>query len=198
MYLSGLISKEFGRIKSDKRTLVLIFIIPIILIVIFGLTSGGGPTEHFNAAIITRDKEHCSECFNNTSGYDEIFIDVVEDECDSWGLYEDFESEDDEEYEKYHDICVELLKNEIIDVFLVLPEDFSETVENDTDTTIIYYVDGSDLQKKEAVEVAESIAKEHDDPQKGITQLAYMYAMMDKTEKIEATIDGMYCTTSTV
>ncbi len=154
MYLSGLISKEFGRIKSDKRTLVLIFIIPIILIVIFGLTSGGGPTEHFNAAIITRDKEHSNDYINNTAGYDEIFIEVVEDDCDSWGLYEDFESEDDDDYEKMHDICIELLRNEIIDVFLILPDDFSETITNDTDTTIIYYVDGSDLQKKEAVEVA--------------------------------------------
>jgi len=77
MYLSGLIKKEFGRIKSDKRTLVLIFVIPIILIVIFGLTSGGGPTEYFNAAIITRDKEPC-DCINSTNGYDDIFIEVVE------------------------------------------------------------------------------------------------------------------------
>ena len=66
MYLRGLISKEFGRIKSDKRTLALIFIIPVILIVIFGLTSRGGPTEYFVAAVITRDDEVC-DCLNNTS-----------------------------------------------------------------------------------------------------------------------------------
>ena len=153
MYLSGLIKKEFGRIKSDKRTLVLIFIIPIILIVIFGLTSGGGPTEYFNAAIITRDKESC-DCLNSTEGYDDIFIDVVKDDCEAWGLFEDFESEGDDDYEKIYDKCVELLRDELIDVFLVLPDDFSETIINNTDTTIIYYIDGSDLDAVKAVEVA--------------------------------------------
>ena len=153
MYLSGLIKKEFGRIKSDKRTLVLIFVIPIILIVIFGLTSGGGPTEYFNAAIITRDKEPC-DCYNSTDGYDDIFIDVVEDDCEAWGLFEDFESEDDDDYDKIYDKCVDLLRDEIIDVFIVLPDDFSETITNDTDTEIIYYIDGSDMEAKKAVEVA--------------------------------------------
>lgn len=153
MYLSGLVKKEFGRIKSDKRTLVLIFVIPIILIVIFGLTSGGGPTAYFTAAIITRDKEPC-DCYNSTDGYDDIFIEVVEDDCEAWGLFEDFESEDDDDYDKIFDKCIELLRDEIIDVFIILPDDFSETITNDTDTEIIYYVDGSDKQAKNAVEVA--------------------------------------------
>ncbi|TFG27913.1 MAG: ABC transporter permease [Promethearchaeota archaeon] len=153
MYLSGLIKKEFGRIKSDKRTLVLIFVIPIILIIIFGLTTGGGPTKYFNAAIITRDKESC-DCYNSTNGYDDIFIEVVEDDCEAWGLFEDFESEDEDDYDKMYDKCVELMREELIDVFLILPDDFSETIINDTDTTIIYYVDGSDMDAVKAVEVA--------------------------------------------
>jgi len=153
MYLSGLISKEFSRIKSDKRTLVLIFAIPMILIVIFGLTSGGGPTKFYTAAIITRDKEPC-DCFNSTSGYDDIFIEIVEDECEAWGLFEDFETDDDDSYERAFDKCIDLLRNEIIDVFLVLPDDFSETITNNTDTKIYYYVDGSDMEAKEGVNVA--------------------------------------------
>ena len=153
MYLSGLIQKEFGRIKSDKRTLVLIFIIPIILIIIFGLTSGGGPTEYFNAAIITRDKETC-DCINSTSGYDDIFIDIVDDDCEAWGLFESFETDDDDDFDKAYDKCIDLLKMELIDVFLVLPDDFSETITNDTDTEIIYYIDGSDLEAVKAVKVA--------------------------------------------
>ncbi len=153
MYLSGLVKKEFGRIQSDKRTLVLIFVIPIILIVIFGLTSGGGPTAYFDTAIITRDKEPC-DCYNSTDGYDDIFIDIVEDDCEAWGLFEDFESEDDDDFDKIFDKCVELLRDEIIDVFIILPDDFSETITNDTNTEIIYYIDGSDQQAKDAVEVA--------------------------------------------
>jgi hypothetical protein len=153
MYLSGLIKKEFGRIKADKRTLVLIFIIPIILIVIFGLTSGGGPTEYFEAAIITRDKEPC-DCYNSTAIYDETFIDVVEDDCEAWGLFDSFDTENEDDYDRAFDKCLDLLKNEIIDVFLVLGDDFSETIVNNTDTKLIYYIDGSDLQAVDAVEVA--------------------------------------------
>ena len=40
MTISGLIQKEFNRIRSDKRTLILLFTIPMILIIIFGLTTG--------------------------------------------------------------------------------------------------------------------------------------------------------------
>ncbi len=157
MYLSGLIRKEFGRIKSDKRTLALIFIIPIILIIIFGLTSGGGPTEYFNAAIITRDNipyEDSTLQSNLTLNYDEVFIDIVEEECSAWGLIKSYAPEDDEEYEEAFKECMEMLKNEIIDVFLILDDDFSETVENETDTTLTYYIDGSDLEAVDAVKVA--------------------------------------------
>jgi len=46
------------------------------------------------------------------------------------------------------------LRAELIDVFLVLPDDFSETIINDTDTTLIYYIDGSDMDAVKAVKVA--------------------------------------------
>ena len=154
MYISGLIGKEFGRIKSDRRTLALIFTIPIILIVIFGLTSGGGPTEFFDAAIISRDEIPCEDSINSTSQYDDIFMDVVEDDCSSWALIDSFKPKNDEDYEDAFKECMELLKNEEIDIFLVLREDFSETVENETDTVLMYYIDGSDMDAVDAVEVA--------------------------------------------
>ena len=159
MYLSGLIRKEFSRIKADKRTLVLIFAIPIILIVIFGLTSGGGPTEYYNAAIISRDNipyetpEFPLES-NSSLNYDEVFIGVVEDDCSAWGLIESYECDNEEEYDDAFEECFELLRNEIIDIFIILEEDFSETVENETDTTLTYYIDGSDLEATSAVDVA--------------------------------------------
>ncbi|MBD3253995.1 MAG: ABC transporter permease subunit [Candidatus Lokiarchaeota archaeon] len=158
MYISGLIRKEFGRIKSDKRTLVLIFVIPIILIIIFGLTSGGGPTEFFDCAIISKDEiGYYSYADNQTkrySAHDDTFIDIVEDECQSWGLIDSTHVENEEEYDDAIDDYIKLLKDETIDVFLVLKEDFSETIENQTDTTLIYYIDGSDLQAMKAIEVA--------------------------------------------
>ena len=154
MYLSSLVSKEFSRIKTDKRTLVLIFAIPIILIVIFGLTSGGGPTKYFNCAIISRDDLPWGDEVNCTSQYDEAFINIVDEDCSAWSLIDSFEIKEDEEYEDAFKECMLMLKNEIIDIFLVLPEDFSETVENETDTTLIYYIDGSDKDSVDAVEVA--------------------------------------------
>lgn len=159
MYLSGLIRKEFSRIKADKRTLILIFTIPVILIVIFGLTSGGGPTEFYNAAIISRDNipyetpEFPLES-NSSLNYDDIFIDVMEDDCSAWGLIESYECDNEEEYDEAFEECFELLRNEIIDIFIILEEDFSETVENETDTTLTYYIDGSDLEAVSAVDVA--------------------------------------------
>ncbi|TFG02192.1 MAG: ABC transporter permease [Promethearchaeota archaeon] len=153
MYISGLIKKEFGRIKADKRTLVLIFAIPIILIIIFGLTSGGGPTVVYEAAIITRDNEPC-DCFNTTSEYDEIFIDIVEDDCSAWNLFDDIETEDEDDYDKAYKKYLKLLKDEVIDVFIVLSDDFSETINNGTQTELICYVDGSDVDAVEGLEVS--------------------------------------------
>ena len=153
MYLSGLIGKEFSRIKADKRTLVLIFAIPIILIIIFGLTSGGGPTKNFTTVVITRDSMPYPNS-NYTLNYDEIFISVVDEDCSQWDLYKDYHSESEDQYENAYDECIDLLKEEVIDVFLVLREDFSESVENETNTILAYYIDGSDMEAVNAIKVA--------------------------------------------
>lgn len=153
MYVSSLIRKEFQRIKSDKRTLVLIFAIPIFLIIIFGLTSGGGPTKFFTAAVITRDNmpwEHS----NATLNYDEVFIDIIDDDCSQWDLYKSYEANSRREYEDAYDKCIEYIKQEVIDLFFVLRMDFSETVENETNTVLEYYIDGSDMEATSAVKVA--------------------------------------------
>ena len=153
MYLSGLIGKEFQRIRADKRTLVLIFAIPVVLIIIFGLTSGGGPTKTFTTVVITRDSMPW-ENSNSTLNYDEVFISVIEDECSQWDLYKDYHSESEEQYENAYDECMELLKAEVIDCFLVLREDFSETVENGTNTVLTYHIDASDKEAVDAFKVA--------------------------------------------
>ena len=153
MYLSGLIGKEFQRIRADKRTLVLIFAIPVVLIIIFGLTSGGGPTKTFTTVVITRDSMPW-ENSNSTLEYDEVFISVIEDECSQWDLYKDYHSESEEQYENAYDECMELLKAEVIDCFLVLREDFSETVENGTNTVLTYHIDASDKEAVDAFKVA--------------------------------------------
>jgi ABC-2 type transport system permease protein len=155
MNIKGLVLKEFGRIRSDKRTLILIFAIPLILIIIFGLTSGGGPTEFFKAAVITRDDIPTYGRFpSNSSQYDDTFISIFQGNLSQFGLHSWYNATTDLEYNNYHNKCLSLLKGEIIDVFLVLPENFSETVEFNNNTYIQYFIDGSDAQSVNAIEFA--------------------------------------------
>ncbi len=155
MSLGGLIQKEFGRIKSDKRTLILLFTIPMILIVIFGLTTGVGPMKFFTSAIITLDEMPTYDNFpSNSSQYDDIFISIMEQNTTTWDLYRYYNSSTSVEYDEAYYRCVNLLKNEVIDVFIVLPQNFSESVANKTNPILIYYIDGSDLSAVGAIEVA--------------------------------------------
>ena len=155
MNLGGLITKEFGRIRADKRTLILIFIIPIILIVIFGLTTGGGPTKFFNGAIITQDDMPTYDKFPaNSSTYDETFISVMRDNTTSWDLIQYFNATTLDEYQEAFDTCIDFLKNELIDVFIVLPMNFSESIQNNSNPILFYYIDGTDTGAIDAVEVA--------------------------------------------
>jgi len=149
-----LIRKEFGRIRSDKRTLILLFSIPLILIIIFGLTSGGGPTEFFNVSIISKDSMPTYGNFpSNSSQYESEFIGVFEGNLSSFGFkgYQNATSE--EEYEEAHNLYIKWLKDEIIDVFLVLPENFSETIHNNTDIPLVVYIDASDSGAISAINV---------------------------------------------
>jgi len=155
MNLGGLVKKEFNRIKSDKRTLILLFVIPIILIVIFGLTAGGGPTKFFTGAVITRDSMPTNDAFpENSSIYDETFISVMEHNTTTWDLYRSFNATNLEEFGEAFDSCLYYLKNELIDVFIILPENFSESIENNTNPVIFYHIDGTDSGAISAIEVA--------------------------------------------
>ncbi|TFF84021.1 MAG: ABC transporter permease [Promethearchaeota archaeon] len=155
MSLGGLINKEFGRIKSDKRTLILLFLIPIILIFIFGLTTGVGPTKFFTAAIITRDDIPTYGDFpSNSSEYDDNFISIMQNNSTTWTLHRYFNSTDEIEYNSAYSSCYRLLKDEIVDIFIILPENFSESVIKKVNPVLFYYIDGSDLGAISAVEVA--------------------------------------------
>ncbi|MFX1567611.1 MAG: ABC transporter permease [Promethearchaeota archaeon] len=155
MDLGGLIRKEFGRIKSDKRTLVLLFVIPIILILIFGLTSGVGITKSFTSAIITRDDMPTYDNFStNSSQYDSNFISIMKQGTSSWSLYRYFNATNQEEYNKAYQKCYNFLQNGDIDIFIELPENFSESVENKTNPVLIYHIDASDATAITAIEVA--------------------------------------------
>jgi len=155
MNIGGLIKKEFGRIKSDKRTLILLFVIPVILIIIFGLTTGVGPTKFFTAAIITRDEMPTYDNFpTNSSQFDEVFISIMQHNTTAWDLHQFFNCTNLEDYYNAFDKCIQLVKNDIVDAFIVLPENFSESVENKMNPVLIYYIDGSDMTATSSIEVA--------------------------------------------
>jgi len=158
MQISNLIKKEFGRIRSDKRTLFLLFSIPIILIVIFGLTTGGSPTKFFNAAVITKDDMPAYGNYpSNTSQYDETFISVFSEGLSSFGFYNSYNATSEDDYLDKKQQCINLLRDEFIDIFIVLPANFSESV-NQSDSDLIasfsYFIDASDKAAISAVEVS--------------------------------------------
>lgn len=155
MNIGGLIKKEFGRIKSDKRILILLFVIPVILIIIFGLTTGVGPTKFFTAAIITRDEMPTYDNFpTNSSQFDDIFISIMQHNTTTWDLHQFFNCTNLEDYYNAFDKCIQFIKDDIVDAFIVLPENFSESVENKINPVLIYFVDGSDMTATSSIEVA--------------------------------------------
>ena len=90
----------------------------------------------------------------NSSQYDEIFISIMEQNTTMWDLYRYYNSTNSGEYNETFVRCLNLLKNEVIDVFIVLPQNFSESVANKANPILIYYIDGSDLMAVGAIEVA--------------------------------------------
>ncbi len=154
MTISSLIQKEFNRIKSDKRTLILLFTIPMLLIVIFGLTTGVGPTKFFTAAIISCDEMPTYDDFpSNSTEFDNVFISIIEHNSTTWDLHSQYNSTNIEEYYQAFNRCLYLLKNELIDVFIILPPNFSESIAYNFNPVLIYYIDGSDSSAVGAIEV---------------------------------------------
>nr|MDO8085400.1 ABC transporter permease [Candidatus Sigynarchaeum springense] len=152
--LSALITKEFQRISVDKRTLALMFIIPALVLVIFGLSSGGGPMTLFTVNIITRDSQVTGPSVNN-SVHDEELIQSFQ-ESTVFVLHDRvYNMTNDSSF----DFCFNQNKNKLrqndIDAFIIIPENFSETIENGTSViTLLVYVDGSDAKVSQAIHVA--------------------------------------------
>jgi ABC-2 type transport system permease protein len=150
--ISGLIQKEFNRLRTDKRSLFLIFAIPIILIVIFGLTSGGGAQKFFTVTIVTVDElpfenwdstQVNQTIVNNTAMYDELFIQTVQNNCSSFGLKTYWNVTDPSTQESALNAALNQLKYAEIDAVIVLPANFSETIVFQLNPHLIVYCDGS-------------------------------------------------------
>lgn len=152
--ISSLVQKEYARIKADKRTLVLLFLIPAIVLVIFGLSTGGGPTTFYKANIITRDDELSSLSPFNASQHDEDMINSFANSTVFDVYRQPFNSTNETEFNNTLRWYKNLLKDDEIDVIIVIPENFSETIENGMNTTLEVYYDASDPQVSSGIHVA--------------------------------------------
>ena len=153
MNLSALVSKEFQRISADKRTLVLLFLIPALVLVIFGLSSGGGPTTFLNVNIITRDSEILGAA--NSSAFDESFINTVGNSTVFTVRRSVYNATDQASYDAYLAENKELIKKDVIDAVIIIPINFSEIIDQENDTLILKaFLDGSDAQVKDSFHVA--------------------------------------------
>lgn len=158
--IGSLIKKEFGRLKTDRRTLFLIFVIPLILIIIFGLTSGGEPTMHYTVSIITEDDQYADIFTNQTAFYDDLFISVVRGNCSAFTLYNHTDTQDffnatsEDDFNTSLVLAKQLIRDEKIDAVIILPANFSETVRNGSNPCISYIGDGTDINVIDGFETA--------------------------------------------
>lgn len=160
MEIGALIQKEFRRLKTDRKTLVLIFITPVILIIIFGLSSGGSTTIQYNVAVISLDYNHQDTVHingtlvNDTAEYTPIFLDVIQNQTQSFTLIQDFNVSSTSEYEKTLNLTYQMIKNESIDAVIVLPENFTESVQYTQNISLILFIDGSDYDTRNGIHTA--------------------------------------------
>jgi ABC-2 type transport system permease protein len=147
-------------LKTDKRALFLIFAIPAILIIIFGLTSGGGAQKFFTVTIITEDELSMDNfalnlsLVNNTATHDQLFITTVRDNCSSFGLFSMYNTTNLNEQDVNRNAALDLIKKGKVDAVIILPANFSESIIQLLDPVLIVYTDGSALGVTESISTA--------------------------------------------
>ncbi|TFF89345.1 MAG: ABC transporter permease [Promethearchaeota archaeon] len=148
MSLWNLIKKEFDRIKTDRKSLIMLFVLPLITIIIFGLSSGGGYVSYFDAAIVSYD----SQTWNGTtySEYDEILVAsyynssfVTVEESDVFYLNTSFN--ESKLYEKVPPSVSQLLYDGEIKTIIIIPPNFSELVNISEKIVIFCVYDASEM-----------------------------------------------------
>ncbi len=150
--IGNLITKEFGRLKTDRRTLFLLFFIPLLLIIIFGLTSGGGPTKFFKVSIVTEDSLPQTDFTNQSETYDSQFISVVANDTSTFSLFAAYNVTSEDQIIPTISMAVEGIRNQTISAVLILPANFSECIENNASIPMSFIGDGTNLNVVQAFE----------------------------------------------
>ncbi len=146
--LWNLIKKEFDRIKTDRKSLIMLFILPLITIIIYGLSSGGGYITSYDVAIVSYD----SQVWNGTaySQYESILIDsffnstIINLEKDNVFYMSSGFNESNVVGSLTPDINL-LLYDSKVQVIVIIPPNFSETVNKSINSVLICIYDASDM-----------------------------------------------------
>jgi len=147
--IKSLILKEFGRVKSDKRSLIMLVLLPLVTIIIFGLSTGGGPQMTFNVSLITNDYIGATSPSNYT--YDSTLIDAFQNSSSSDLMFSlvvvsVFNSTSTSEYAQHLAVAKNQMNLGLIDAIVIIPENFSEDFGADNDTILECVVDASQTQ----------------------------------------------------
>ncbi len=134
----NLIIKEFGRIKSDRKGLIMLFLFPLITVIIFGFSSGGGYEINYSVGIINVDvgghgNNMVNAFYQSTSTMNVIYNRTVT-----------FLTFDEAFEDAYQD-----LKADIIEMIFIIPEEFSQMVDQGLNPQVIVYIDASDSETAE-------------------------------------------------
>ncbi|MFW9991778.1 MAG: ABC transporter permease [Candidatus Odinarchaeota archaeon] len=156
MNLGSLIIKEYRRIRSDKRSLALMFLVPVVIIVFFGLSTGATFASPYRIVVMTRDHLPQSTIFANgtlvadSHDYSNILVDIIDNRTESFELVEVYDSSLASALESAH----EQIRLEEVDVAVTLSENFTESILYHQDLTLQLYIDGSDIKVREGITTA--------------------------------------------
>ncbi len=153
MPLSSLLVKEFTQLKADKRSLFMLFFIPLILIIIFGLATGGGPGAFFNVHVISRDQEIDPIFAQNNATYEMSFMEAVNGST-SFGMKFNTTCNTTDCFNSQYEVSKAALRRGDIDAIIVLPANFSECVASKLNVTILCHIDGTDTTALTAFKIA--------------------------------------------
>ncbi len=155
--LWNLIKKEFDRIITDRKSLIMLFLLPLITIIIFGLSSGGGYISTFDAALISYD----SQSWNGTSynNYESTMINSYLNSSlinlnSNLVFTESSGFNDSKIFNSLPPKVKLLLYNGDVAVIVVIPPNFSETVNKSINSVLYYVYDASDLMTTSSIGVS--------------------------------------------
>ena len=130
-----LVVKEFGRIKSDRKGLIMLFLFPLITVIIFGFSSGGGYEIAYTVGVINQDP--------SAHGYN--MVDAFYASNTTMSIVSNYTTTTPIEFQSAYEDAYELFRLDKIEMIVVIPENFSEYVDNGTNPIVIIYTDGSDF-----------------------------------------------------